>query len=85
MHSYLKYSHNIRKQYTVVLYKTKKKNLKFVGAGNNTRLAPIIPGTFWSPGRTNVQLRSLYWEKWFDIQGFRNFTTAHFVAKCHAV
>jgi len=24
-------------------------------------------------------------EKWFEIQGFANFTTAHFVAKCHTV
>jgi len=24
-------------------------------------------------------------EKWFDIQGFANFTAAHFVKKCHTV
>jgi len=30
-----------------------------------------------------TQLGSLDSEKWFDIQGFANFTVAHFVAQCH--
>jgi len=28
---------------------------------------------------------SLNSEKWFDIQGFANFTPAHFVVKCHTM
>jgi len=24
-------------------------------------------------------------DKWFDVQGFANFTAAHFVKKCHTV
>jgi len=31
------------------------------------------------------QLESLDSEKWFGIQGFTNFTAAHFVAKCYTV
>ena len=30
-------------------------------------------------------LRSLYSEKWFDIQDFTNFTAAYFFEKCHTV
>ena len=32
-----------------------------------------------------TQLASLDSEKWFDIQGFTNFTAAHFVTRCHTV
>jgi len=32
-----------------------------------------------------TKLGSLDSEKLFDIQGFANFTAAHFVVKCHTV
>ena len=38
---------------------------------------------FWTRCRTNVAGISRSKENWFDIQGFTDFTTTHFVAKCH--
>jgi len=48
-----------------------------------TLATPIFLRAFCHVAETS-QLRSLYLEKWLDIQGFANFTTAHFIAKSYA-
>ena len=54
-----------------------------VGVTNRTCLANLswyILGTW-----TNQRNWHLYSEQWLNIQGFTNFTIAHFVTKCHTV
>ena len=54
----------------------------FKGPGPNiVDTSPIFSGEFWRDGPTKVASVSRF-GKWFDIQRFANFMSAHFVVTC---